>query len=224
MIVANFHYKQNIKYTYFSGSSRSYIDHICVSENAIKKVTECTILPHHVDNVGDHLPVKVKIKLQCMPSSNEHNNDFSDDVMCKNINNIDWSRETIRKQHLVNLKNYTTDINNLNHISTITDDKAAQLCVNELNDGIIKSIHKACANITDEANTKNSINPLKSRHTPWWTSSTQVAKNRKSLWYDIWSSCDKPRDGYIYIYIYIYAINLPKPSIGKLVVLHLMNV
>ena len=170
------------------------------------------------------LPVKVKIKLQCMPSSNERNNDFSDDVMCKNINNIDWSKETSRKQYLVNLKKYTTDINNLNHVSTITDDKAAQLCVNELNDGIIKSIHKACANITDEANTKNSINPLKSRHTPWWTSSTQVAKNRKSLWYDIWSSCDKPRDGYIYIYIYIYAINLPKPSIGKLVVLHLMNV
>ena len=102
-----------------------------------------------------------------MPSSNEHNNDFSDDVMCKNINNIDWSKETIRKQYLVNLKKYTTDINDLNHISTITDDKAAQLCVNKLNDGIIKSIHKACANITDEANTKNSIHPLKSMHTPW---------------------------------------------------------
>ena len=56
-----------------------------MSENAIKKVTECTILPHHVDNVGsgDHLPVKVKIKIRCMPSSNEHNNDFSDDVICK---------------------------------------------------------------------------------------------------------------------------------------------
>ena len=107
---------------------------------------ESTILPNHVDNVGDHLPVQVKIKLQCIPSSNDHNNDFSDDVMCKNINNIDWSKETIRKQYLVNLKKYTTDINNLNH-STITDDKAAQLCVNELNDGIIKSIHKACAKL-----------------------------------------------------------------------------
>ena len=69
MIVANFHYEQNFKYTYFSGSSRSYIDHICVSENAIKKVTECTM---SIYNGGDHLPVKVKIKLQCMPSSNEH--------------------------------------------------------------------------------------------------------------------------------------------------------
>ena len=117
------------------------------------------------------------------------------------------------------MKKYTTDINNLNH-STITDDKAAQLYVNELNDGIIKSIHKACANITDEANSKNSVNLLTSMHTLWWSSSTQFAKNRKSLWYDMWSSCDKPRDGYIYN----YAINLPKPSIGKLVVLHLMNV
>ena len=63
-------------------------------------MTECRILSHHVDNVGDHPPVKVKIKLQCMPSSNEHNNDLSDDVMCKIINNIDWSKETIRKQHI----------------------------------------------------------------------------------------------------------------------------
>ena len=73
------------------------------------------------------------------------------------------------------MKRYTTDINNQNH-STITDDKATQLCVSELNDGIIKSIHKAYANITDEANTKNSINPLKSWHTPWWTSSLKLQR------------------------------------------------
>ena len=153
-----------------------------MSENAIKKVTECTILPHHVDKVGNRLPVKGKMKLRkCMPSCNEHNNDFSDDVMCKNINNIDWSKETIRKQYLVNLKKYTTDINNLNH-STINDDKAAQLCANELNDRIIKSIHKACANITDEANIKNSVNPLKSRHTPWWTSSNYVCNVSYYYW------------------------------------------
>ena len=189
MILANFHYKQNIKYTYFSGSSRSYIDHICVSENAIKKVTECIILPHHVDNVGDHLPVKVIIKLQCMPSSNEHNNDFRDDVMCKNINNIDWSKVTIRKQYLVNLKKYTTDINNLSHIRTITDDKAAQLCVNA---------HGGLA-------------PLK------W----QRTGSRYGMTFGL------PVINHVTAslrYTYIYAINLPKPSIGKLVVLHLMNV
>ena len=34
---------------------------------------------------------------------------------------------------------------------------------------------------------------------PWWTASTKLAKNRKSLWYSIWKSCDKPRAGYVYI-------------------------
>ena len=92
MIVANFTINRTLNIHILVGHLDHILTIICVSENAIKKVTECILLPHHVDNVGDHLPVKVKIKLQCMPSSNEHNYDFSDDVMCKNINNIDWSK------------------------------------------------------------------------------------------------------------------------------------
>ena len=32
----------------------------------------------------------------------------------------------------------------------------------------------------------------------WWSESTKIAKNRKSLWYSIWSSCEKPREGHVY--------------------------
>ena len=71
--------------------------------------------------------------------------------------------------------------------------------VNELNSGIITTIHKACADTTGQCNTQSQIQTSKSRSTPWWTNSTQIAKNRKSLWYGIWSSCDKPRDGYVYV-------------------------
>ena len=52
---------------------------------------------------------------------------------------------------------------------------------------------------TGQCNTQSQIQTSKSRSTPWWTNSTQIAKNRKSLWYCIWSSCDKPRDGYVYV-------------------------
>ena len=41
--------------------------------------------------------------------------------------------------------------------------------------------------------------PKQLKQRPWWTTSTKLAKNRKSLWYSIWKSCDKPRAGYVYI-------------------------
>ena len=194
MISANFHYKQNMNYTYFSGTSRSYIDHIFVSENTVNQLNNCTILPHHVDNVGDHLPLKVNISLSCKPSCTSS----GDVTLCRQIKNIDWSKQSIREQFVENIKKYTVDINNTN-VSNINDSKSAQQCVNELNNGIITTICKACADTTAQGNTQSTEQTSKSRSTPWWTNSTQIAKNRKSLWYSIWSSCDKPRDGYVYV-------------------------
>ena len=72
-----------MNYTYFSGTSRSYIDHIFVSENTVNQLNNCTILPHHVDNVGDHLPLKVNISLSCKPSCTSS----GDVTLCRQIKN-----------------------------------------------------------------------------------------------------------------------------------------
>ena len=79
MISANFSYKQNINYPYFSGTCRSYIDHIFVSENAVNQMNKSIIIRHHADNVGDHLPLKVNITLSCRPSCNSS----CDVTLCK---------------------------------------------------------------------------------------------------------------------------------------------
>ena len=47
---ANFAYKQSVGYTYFKGHSRSYIDHVFVSEEIIPYITSCSILALHEDN------------------------------------------------------------------------------------------------------------------------------------------------------------------------------
>ena len=41
--------------TYFNYSSRSYIDHILVSEGIYDNVISCAILPHSDANLSDHL-------------------------------------------------------------------------------------------------------------------------------------------------------------------------
>ena len=35
------------------------------------------------------------------------------------------------------------------------------------------------------------------KRNPWWTKSTNVTKNRKSMRYSIWKSCHKPRVGHV---------------------------
>ena len=71
----------------------------------------------------------------------------------------------------------------------------AQLLVNELNRNVIECISKACSETV--APIKQDIGRAKRR--PWWSASTKLSKNRKSLWYGIWVSCNKPREGYVYM-------------------------
>ena len=55
MLSAIFKFKQSLSYTYFNYTSRSYIDHILVSEGIYDNVISCAILPHSDDNLSDHL-------------------------------------------------------------------------------------------------------------------------------------------------------------------------
>ena len=57
------------------------ISTIYLSENAVNQMNKCTILPHHADNVGDHLPLKLNITLSCKPSCNSS----CDMTLCKLI-------------------------------------------------------------------------------------------------------------------------------------------
>ena len=64
MTSANFQYKQSVDYTYFKGSTRTYIDHVFISDEMQDNTVGCVILPYDVENTSDHLPMKTTITLQ----------------------------------------------------------------------------------------------------------------------------------------------------------------
>ena len=64
MTSANFHYKQSVAYTYFKGSTRTYIDHMFISDQLQDSTAGCAILPYDVENNSDDLPTKTTITLQ----------------------------------------------------------------------------------------------------------------------------------------------------------------
>ena len=114
---------------------RSDIDHIFESDNA---VNQFNIIMHlNTEPCKGYLLLKVNITLSCRPSCTSSR----DVTFCKQIKNIDWSKESIREQYLKNIKRYTTDTNSSNVVN-ITESRSAQQCecVSELNSGIITTI------------------------------------------------------------------------------------
>ena len=77
MTSANFQYKQSVDYTYFKGSTRTYIDHVFISDQLQDNIVGCVILPYDVENTSDHLPMKTTIKLQTEQTSNTNGVDRS---------------------------------------------------------------------------------------------------------------------------------------------------
>ena len=53
MTSANFQYKQSVDYTYFKGSTCTYIDHVFISDQMQDNTVGCVILPYDVENTSD---------------------------------------------------------------------------------------------------------------------------------------------------------------------------
>ena len=78
MTSANFQYKQSsVAYTYFKGSTRTYIDHVFVSDQLQDSTVGCAILPYDVENTSDHLPMKTTITLQTEQPTESNEADHS---------------------------------------------------------------------------------------------------------------------------------------------------
>ena len=88
MTSANFQYKQSVDYTYFKGSTRTYIDHVFISDQMQDNTVGCVILPYDVENTSDHLPMKTTITLQTEQPRNINEVDHNKKCI---TSKIDWN-------------------------------------------------------------------------------------------------------------------------------------
>ncbi len=108
------------------------------------------------------------------------------------MKNIDWSKHANCEKYRENVNNMS---NNYTHKYGLCGDVASAQCeVNTMYKNIVKHIHGA----SEFTMPKRVSTHQKYKSSPWWSQSTNLAKNRKSLWYGIWSSCGKPRTGHVY--------------------------
>ena len=63
MVVANFSFQQEISYTYRKGQHRTYIDHVFMTRQAIKNVSDCKVLQFDECWTSDHFPLETVYNL-----------------------------------------------------------------------------------------------------------------------------------------------------------------
>ena len=93
--MANFNFNQPVNYTYFSKHAQSYINHMFISQNAWGYVLDCKILSDIQDNVSDHFPLCLSVKLPVNITYKD--NDFSDNI--NKFPRINWSDNLLCSQY-----------------------------------------------------------------------------------------------------------------------------
>ena len=130
-------------------------------------------LPHNTDSMSDHLPLKVTFNISCdkVRVTNDRCNG-----RVASIPRIDRSKETNRIKYLNCLNKKSEYIDEVN-IDLCGNAETAQILVNKMNQQIVNCIQDS--SICAAGKTSNKPKTIK--RNPWWTKSTNVAKNRKSM-------------------------------------------
>ena len=191
LISANFSIKQTLKYTYFKGLHRTYIDHVFICKSARLHLYNCVILPENTDLSSDHLPIKTTLEIIHLEKQ-KHILDEPLQPMAMHAK-VDWSRDDTCRSFTNCIKNISGSLNT--NYNDVTDSKEAQQSVNTICSDVIACINHATREVNPiQDSKKNKFQKALS----WWSRSTATAKNRKSFWYKIWLDCEKPRSGHTY--------------------------
>ena len=174
---------QPSKYTFFCHKRAAYtwIDHVFVNRYDMPNVTKCCILPLSPDNVSDHLPIKCTFNVytcadglvsgkQCEMSSSKAN-------WSNAHRNAEYSRLLQEKLVIIDV--------------SLDDRSNAEAYVNSSFSSLCDAIHSA----TKEAG----IIPSRSfKPKPYWCPNLSILRDRKSFWWRIWISNNRPRNGVIF--------------------------
>ena len=190
--VANFSYKQDVKYTYFKGSHRSYIDHVLVNDFSFSMITDCKILHCFADNTSDHLPILTRFHVKLSkPYGDDYRNEVLEDI--PKFPKCNWDSETFRTMYIEYLNSNLVDINS----SKICDSISAQTFVDSSYHNLTSTLHNACRSVNDHINSISNIQS-KRRKVPWWSNNCTIARDRQRFWFHIWKRCGRPRNGQVY--------------------------
>ena len=178
--------KQMVNYTYFCHENKCYtwIDHIICAHHDMKNITSCHIIPEEPSNTSDHLPVQLKFSIPITVSGQYKQKDIDHHKIHPN-----WTNHK-------NVEKYS-------NLVAEECSKMAPICINSLNDSNIKGIiDQRLEHINDiltTATKQSGCIPQKVlKAKTYWCPELSQLRDKKRIWWSIWISLDRPREGLIF--------------------------
>jgi exonuclease III len=192
LTISNFAFNQAVNYTYLKGGSRTYIDHVMVTERLEACIMECTILNDCSDCASDHLPMLTKL---CIPIKHGSYSNVLNHNVCPIFPRTSWHNAMFVHSYSKHVKLSAHKLNSplTDNVNNMTRSEAQEY-VNIYSTSITEILHKATE---DSLQDQKPHQPRRKRQ-HWWNDSCKTAKNRHRFWYNIWNSCDRPRSGSVY--------------------------
>ena len=203
LCVGNFGFTQSVNYTYSKGRNTTYIDHVLIPRHLQHTLINCKIMNDSTYNTSDHLPIHSCVVINYEQTSNVPDVDHSSRIPV--FPRLDWSDADMRDLYKQRLKVAVQELSHI-HMNSITSRDEATAVVNGICDKLTSVLHNCCS---DTSKPTNYSGKRAKKH--WWNNNCSEAKTRVKLWYDIWTSCDRPREGHVYV-----SYKLAKKSYRKL--------
>ena len=192
MCVANFLSEQSANYTFKKGKSVSYIDHMLVPAHIVPKIKDCKLLHNIPDNVSDHVALSMTLELETeILDGGTVNNSKLQSVPA--FPKPQWQNKDYVNRYkfhlnaaLVNVKCSPDDLLKINNDSAV-------LFVNNLHDSLCDAMHEAARQCSTEFPYKR-VKVCKT----WWTRDCTRARDRNRLFFHIWKSVGRPKQGVTY--------------------------
>ena len=192
-MVCNFVFSQNVNYTYFKGSHKSYIDHCIVSSHVKDQVLDCKILNDCVDSTSDHFAIETLIKL-AICSSKGHVKDYGYELTQHMYPYVNWKNQTVKEDYIAQIAILSKSIIPPVDIADVASTGDIQMYINEYCNNIVDVMHRAAKNASENFKVKQS--KQKAKH--WWNADCTNARDRHRFWFGIWKSCGRPREGAVF--------------------------
>ena len=187
LVVSNFDFSQDVNYTYYKSNCRTYIDHCMVTSRTELVVKDCSILSNLADNTSDHFPVAIELEIDISQSED-------DGVSMNNTyQQVNWNQKGMKEAYLESINKFLA---NYKPPMNVTDSSShIQSYVDQYCSYIVEYFHKAAKDAM-KFTEQNTGFKKKGKH--WWTIDCSNARNRQHFWFNLWRSCNKPRERAVY--------------------------
>ena len=176
LIVAEYLFDQQVRYTYARGGNHTHIDHIVVPRSLVQSVRKCSILAPEVENLSPHLPILCRLSIDFHAERDAESRPSSADSTRRFV--LDW-RSPSRNEAYRNAL--------ASRLSTVLP---TCLTPDELDKAITDAAHDAAMS----SGCLRRMHPPK----PWWSPSIARARDRARFWHHLWKSSGLSHQSTVY--------------------------